>query len=136
MLETDTMKWMLALPVILTGTALLLYQRTRPAYLLALVIVLSFLLLLPFDLDIHDVAPWIQLRNPQRIVSPVWDLRYHLGGNSPWIPKVDGVVDGGIEVPLGCSVDQAVMFSRHAERYPTMKAGTSMTLSYSSLEVL
>ncbi|KAK1065412.1 hypothetical protein LTR74_007938 [Friedmanniomyces endolithicus] len=38
-----------------------------------------------------------------------WDIRYHLGGNSPWIPKVSGTLDGGIEPPLGCVVDQVHM---------------------------
>ena len=52
-----------------------------------------------------------------------WNLFYHLGGNGPWIPKIDDVVPGGVDVPVGCSIDQAHMISRHAERYPTHTAG-------------
>ncbi|KAK0865825.1 hypothetical protein LTS02_005118 [Friedmanniomyces endolithicus] len=64
-------------------------------------------------------------RNPlsQLVISPhdppegskpapddeTWDIRYHLGGNSPWIPKVSGIVDGGTETPPGCVVDQVHM---------------------------
>jgi len=75
-----------------------------------------------------------------------WDIRYHLGGNSPWIPKTRGIVNDGIEPPEGCRVEQVHMvwyathesghgkyvsdfvpsssqISRHAERYPTLPAG-------------
>lgn len=38
-----------------------------------------------------------------------WNLLYHLGGNGPWIEKVDGVVKGGIGVPEGCRVEQVHM---------------------------
>ena len=38
-----------------------------------------------------------------------WNLFYHLGGNGPWIPKVSGVVEGGIDPPEGCTVDQIHM---------------------------
>ena len=64
-------------------------------------------------------------RNPlsQLVISPhdppegskpapddeTWDIRYHLGGNSLWIPKVSGTVEGGIEPPAGCVVDQLHM---------------------------
>jgi len=37
-----------------------------------------------------------------------WNLLYHLGGNGPWIEKVDGVVKGGIGVPE-CRVEQVHM---------------------------
>ncbi|OCK79484.1 phosphoglycerate mutase-like protein [Lepidopterella palustris CBS 459.81] len=60
------------------------------------------------------------------VFSKDWNILYHLGGNGPWVEKVDGVVEGGIEVPEGCSVDQVHMMSRHSERYPTVKAGTRM----------
>ncbi|KAK1812053.1 hypothetical protein LTR12_013555 [Friedmanniomyces endolithicus] len=43
-----------------------------------------------------------------------WDIRYHLGSNSPWIPKVSGTVDGGIEPPAGCVVDQVHMHIQKA----------------------
>lgn len=38
-----------------------------------------------------------------------WNILYHLGGNGPWVEKVDGVATGGIEVPEGCSVDMVHM---------------------------
>lgn len=38
-----------------------------------------------------------------------WNILYHLGGNGPWIEKVDGVVKGGIGVPEGCRVGQIHM---------------------------
>ncbi|KAK3629126.1 hypothetical protein LTR56_018247 [Elasticomyces elasticus] len=55
-----------------------------------------------------------------------WDIRYHMGGNSPWIPKTDGTVDGNIDPPLGCRIDQVHMMARHAERYPTTLSGIRM----------
>lgn len=40
-----------------------------------------------------------------------WDIFYHLGGNGPWIPKVDNIVGNGTEPPEGCWVDQVHMVS-------------------------
>lgn len=40
------------------------------------------------------------------------DLFYHLGGNGPWIPKMDGAVEGGIEPPEGCRVTQVHMVTK------------------------
>lgn len=40
-----------------------------------------------------------------------WNILYHLGGNGPWIEKVDGVLEGGIAVPAGCTVEQVHMVS-------------------------
>ncbi|KAF1978005.1 phosphoglycerate mutase-like protein [Bimuria novae-zelandiae CBS 107.79] len=54
-------------------------------------------------------------------VTQNWNILYHLGGNGPWVEKVDDVVEGGIGVPEGCNVEQVHMMSRHAERYPTRK---------------
>jgi acid phosphatase len=56
-------------------------------------------------------------------VTKDWNILYHLGGNGPWVEKTIDVVDGGIAPPDGCEVVQVHMMSRHAERYPTMKAG-------------
>lgn len=42
-----------------------------------------------------------------------WDVRHHLGGNGPWIPKTDDVVEGGTDVPAGCRVDQVHMVGLH-----------------------
>jgi len=44
--------------------------------------------------------------------SNQWNLLYHLGGNGPWIPKIDGVVDGGIATPNGCRIDMIHMVLR------------------------
>ena len=38
-----------------------------------------------------------------------WNILYHLGGDGPWIEKVDGVVKGGITVPEGCQIDMVHM---------------------------
>ncbi|KAF2769442.1 phosphoglycerate mutase-like protein [Teratosphaeria nubilosa] len=62
-----------------------------------------------------------------------WDIRYHLGGNSPWIPKVNGTIEGGFAPPGGCHVDQVHMLARHAERYPTVNAGIKMLEFYDHL---
>ncbi|KAE8351361.1 histidine phosphatase superfamily [Aspergillus coremiiformis] len=54
-----------------------------------------------------------------------WNLLYHLGGNGPWVEKLDEPEAGGVTVdpPNGCAIDQVHMMSRHAERYPTRSAG-------------
>ncbi|KAF1851927.1 phosphoglycerate mutase-like protein [Cucurbitaria berberidis CBS 394.84] len=56
-------------------------------------------------------------------ITERWNILYHLGGNGPWVEKVIDVVDGGIVVPEGCEIEQVHMMSRHAERYPTRRAG-------------
>jgi hypothetical protein len=58
-------------------------------------------------------------------VTKDWNILYHLGGNGPWVEKVIDVVEGGIAPPEGCKVVQVHMMSRHAERYPTTKAGNT-----------
>ena len=40
-----------------------------------------------------------------------WDILYHIGGNGPWIQKVDGTLGEGIEPPAGCKVEQVHMVS-------------------------
>ena len=42
-----------------------------------------------------------------------WNILYHLGGNGPWIPKVDGVIKGGVAPPAGCKVEQIHMVRLH-----------------------
>lgn len=37
------------------------------------------------------------------------DLFYHLGGNGPWVPKINGTTGDGIEPPDGCRVTQVHM---------------------------
>lgn len=48
-----------------------------------------------------------------------WNLLYHLGGNGPWIEKVDGTVKGGIGVPEGCRVEQVHMVGIRTSFYFT-----------------
>lgn len=66
-----------------------------------------------------------------------WNILYHLGGNGPWIPKVDGVYGDDLSIPEGCRIEQVHMvralqhfskpvcgltlsqIARHNERYPT-----------------
>ncbi|KAI5197755.1 phosphoglycerate mutase-like protein [Aureobasidium subglaciale] len=51
-----------------------------------------------------------------------WNIFYHLGGNSPWIPKLDGVVEGGFSPPEGCRVEQVHMMP-HLRPRSNRKAG-------------
>ena len=39
---------------------------------------------------------------------------------------VDGIAHNNISPPPGCTVQQVHMMARHAERYPTRKAGARM----------
>ena len=49
-------------------------------------------------------------RNHDRAgIDVEWNLFYHLGGNGPWIPKVDGVVRDTLAPPAGCVVNQVHM---------------------------
>lgn len=54
-----------------------------------------------------------------------WDVLRHLGGNSPWMAKTEGVSSHASEVPANCYIDQIHMMSRHGERYPTFRTGES-----------
>jgi acid phosphatase len=38
-----------------------------------------------------------------------WNILYHLGGNGPWVQKIDGVIEGSIGPPRGCTVEQVHM---------------------------
>ena len=52
-------------------------------------------------------------RDSQRQRETGWNILYHLGGNGPWIEKIDGDSElQGIAPPEGCSVDQ-VHLVRH-----------------------
>nr|AUC62758.1 phytase [Morchella importuna] len=86
---------------------------------------------LPSYLQIHHGGWWsgepdYQAASGHTVDKDEWNLLYHLGGNGPWVEKVDGVVEGGIQVPDGCEVDMVHMMSRHGERFPTQKAGNRM----------
>jgi len=54
----------------------------------------------------HPAAGGLPVRTG---VTEPWNQLYHLGGNSPWIQKVDGVVNGSLDVPTGCRIDQVHM---------------------------
>ncbi|KAF2157064.1 phosphoglycerate mutase-like protein [Myriangium duriaei CBS 260.36] len=74
---------------------------------------------------IHDEAP------PPP--TKPWNILYHLGGNSPWIPKTTNIIASAALPPPGCHVEQVHMLSRHGERYPTLKAGIRMLELYHRL---
>ncbi len=62
--------------------------------------------------QILGVSQW-QLRrawsSPK--AEPDWNILYHIGGNGPWIQKIDGVVQEGFGPPAGCHVEQVHMVS-------------------------
>ncbi len=62
--------------------------------------------------QILGVSQW-QLRRAWTSAKarPDWNILYHIGGNGPWIQKVDGVVQEGIGSPAGCHVEQVHMVS-------------------------
>lgn len=47
--------------------------------------------------------------------TDAWNQLYHLGGNSPWIPKINAIVDTSLYAPAGCRIDQVHMV-RHEYR--------------------
>jgi acid phosphatase len=71
---------------------------------------------LPSYLQIHHGGWWssepdYQAASGHTVDKDEWNLLYHLGGNGPWVEKVDGVVEEGIQVPDGCEVDMVHMVS-------------------------
>lgn len=74
--------------------------------LISFAISLSFLLSPPT----FPIYPF-PVRNNSTSTDPrsQWNLLYHLGGNGPWIPRVDDVVEGGVEIPDGCKIDMIHM---------------------------
>lgn len=38
-----------------------------------------------------------------------WNILYHLGGNGPWVPKVDGPLGDELSVPEDCMIEQVHM---------------------------
>lgn len=57
-----------------------------------------------------------------------WNILYHLGGNGPWVEKVDGVLDGGIAVPEGCTVNQVHMVGSRTMLWKSAVSSTINTL--------
>lgn len=85
----------------------------RKSYLVIFVTVSAFLtipLLRRIQLGICHSSPFLaDSRLCPATPEEEWDLFYHLGGNGPWIPMVDGVNYSGTVLPKGCSVDQVHM---------------------------
>lgn len=67
-------------------------------------------------------AGWRSWWHPERRVSedyllngaagvrtPDWNILYHLGGNGPWVEKVDNIIEGGLAPPAACKVEQVHM---------------------------
>lgn len=63
------------------------------------------------EAHISSIAAWLSLpfSMSRDAVPHAWDQLYHLGGNSPWVLKVNGTLDTGLDVPAGCRVDQVHM---------------------------
>ncbi|KAI9754503.1 MAG: hypothetical protein M4579_004673 [Chaenotheca gracillima] len=91
--------------------------------LFALICLVASLAVLYINFRVLDVSLGSKPKSDEK---DDWDILYHLGGNSPWIKKIDGVVDTTVEPPAGCEVEQVHMMSRHGERYPTLAAGARM----------
>jgi acid phosphatase len=74
----------------------------------------------------HHESHHAALQGPQHQARPIsdqaWNIHHHLGGNGPWISNADEN-NNDIRTPTGCEIEQVHILSRHAERYPTMKAG-------------
>ncbi|GMF74204.1 unnamed protein product [Aspergillus oryzae] len=56
-------------------------------------------------------ASWNAWYNPLRsgqvgYQANDWNILYHLGGNGPWIEKIDELETPGLEPPKGCVIDQ------------------------------
>lgn len=61
----------------------------------------------------YPVWPWShRARTSSDAVSP-WNMLYHVGGNGPWIKKVDGTNGEDIEPPAECTVEQVHMVSKY-----------------------
>jgi hypothetical protein len=49
-----------------------------------------------------------------------WNILYHLGGNGPWIPKVDGPFREELSVPEGCKIEQVHMVGAIQHFFPSL----------------
>ena len=64
-----------------------------------------------YDLPVHAVRQCLCSGN-STLEADDWNLFYHLGGNGPWVPKVNaafGTYDEDGKPPEGCVVDQVHM---------------------------
>lgn len=48
-----------------------------------------------------------------------WNMLYHLGGNGPWIPKLDGPFGDDLSVPEGCKIEQVHMVGATQHIFPS-----------------
>ena len=55
--------------------------------------------------------PWSQKTHASSGAVALWDILYHVGGNGPWIRKLDGTAGEDIGPPAGCKVEQIHMVS-------------------------
>lgn len=63
-------------------------------------------------LQILGVSQWqLQRASTSENARPDLNILYHIGGNGPWIQKIDGVVQEGFGPPAGCHVEQVHMVS-------------------------
>jgi hypothetical protein len=44
-------------------------------------------------------------------IAKDWNILYHLGGNGPWVQKIDGIITNDISPPEGCEIQQVHMVS-------------------------
>lgn len=70
----------------------------------------------PFVAVMHDyldavTSKWTHPQVPvnHNTAQEDWNILYHLAGNGPWIPKVDGPFGDELSVPEGCKIEQVHM---------------------------
>ena len=88
-------------------------KMSTSAFLVATVLcILGSLLFLASSGDLFPIYPLSFKKFPPfltksnaSITERPWDLLYHLGGNGPWVQKIDDIVEGGLAVPTGCELD-------------------------------
>lgn len=63
------------------------------------------------DSHTNDQTPLSAVRQVNGSVGAEqdWDILYHQGGNSPWIPKINGTITTDPSPPPGCRVEQVHM---------------------------
>jgi len=120
-------RWLLVISAFVGCMALLLYTQ-----------------LSSFETHASMIASWLQHDQPEHVSaettetvrSHAWKPLYHLGGNSPWIQKVDGVVDTDCNTPPGCRVDQVHMVGAQYDRVQVGIHLTSVFPFYSCPDML
>ena len=60
----------------------------------------------------RNLRPWVSHKIwASRDIESSWNMLYHLGGNGPWIKKLEGTLHEDVEPPRGCEVEQVHMVS-------------------------